>query len=738
MAETEHGGAPENEPRRRRWRPGVTTLILAGLVLGVAAGVVFGDLMGGLAVPGRVFIALTQITVFPYIVLGLIHGVGSLDASVAKRLATRGVPVLVLFWAVSIAVFYVIPLAFPERTVASFYDPNRFPGAGGDAGIDWVTYIPANPFQSLASGMVPAIVIFSLCVGIALIGAARKQGFLDGIAFVNGLLGRINRVIILCGSPLGVFAIVSSTVGTMDLEQVRGVGVYLASYTVATLLIVLVVLPLAAIAFTGVTYRQLVTAFKAPALLAFTTGNAFIALPMIAAGARDLLRKRGAPKEQAWEIADTLTPLAFALPLAGTLGALLFVIFASWFDGSVLTVVDYVSMTASGLLSLFGEPRLAIQMLLDQMGLPAEATNLYIATEQLLRNLTVLVGVLSMGIFVFSAGAAVLGAWRLRLRRTLVTALVAAVAVAGGAAALQVALRPLGTSGEAGYETLQKMRLPFSMPTRVYTSLAEAPAPPRGPAGADLLTRVQARGVLRVGYAPKAFPFSYTNGDGDLVGFDVERVYSLAQLLESRRIDFIAVDRQDYAPQLESGFVDLVVGAIEVTPSQYTLVDFTSVYMTLRIAVVAPDVQADDYRTEESLARLRGRRFAVEKGSYYARLLRAANPNFTVVEIDDSLDFFEGGVADALFTSAEEGSAYTLMHPHYEVVVPEFPQPPLYLAYPVPKGEVQWVLFLDNWLIMEKESGSQQTEYDYWITGKTAVQKQPRWSVVRNVLGWWK
>ena len=93
-------------------------------------------------------------------------------------------------------------------------------------------------------------------------------------------------------------------------------------------------------------------------------------------------------------------------------------------------------------------------------------------------------------------------------------------------------------------------------------------------------------------------------------------------------------------------------------------------------------------------------------------------------------------MADALFTSAEEGSAYTLMHPHYEVVVPEFPQPPLYLAYPVPKGEVQWVLFLNNWLIMEKESGSQQAEYDYWITGKTAVQKTPRWSVVRDLLGW--
>jgi len=184
--------------------------------------------------------------------------------------------------------------------------------------------------------------------------------------------------------------------------------------------------------------------------------------------------------------------------------------------------------------------------------------------------------------------------------------------------------------------------------------------------------------------------------------------------------------------------VDIVIGAVDVTPSLYRQVDFSTIYMTLRIAVVAPDAQADDYRTEESISALRGRRIAVERGSAYADALRAGNPNFTVVEIDDALDFFQGDVADVLFTSAEEGSAYTLMYPHYDVVVPEFEQPPLYLAYPVPKGELDWLAFVNNWLIMEKDSGSQQTQYDYWITGKTAVEKQPRWSVIRNVLHWVK
>ena len=136
---------------------------------------------------------------------------------------------------------------------------------------------------------------------------------------------------------------------------------------------------------------------------------------------------------------------------------------------------------------------------------------------------------------------------------------------------------------------------------------------------------------------------------------------------------------------------------------------------------------------------IRDRRIAVEKGSYYARLLRAVAPNFTIVELDDPMDFFrKPGVADALYTSAEEGSAYTLKYPKHKVVVPEAQLQQVFLAYPVPRGQPGWTGFLNNWLIVEKDSGLQQAEYDYWVTGKTAVEKKPRWSVVSNVLHWVK
>ena len=732
-------GDAGSPPARRRFRPSLTSLIVAGLVLGVLAGLFFGEPMGKLQIVGTIFIRLTLITVIPYILVALVHGIGSLDAHTAKRLATRGLPVLALFWALTIAVLYVMPLAFPRRTVASFYDPNRFPGASAKASFDWASYIPANPFESLSAGLIPAIVIFSLCVGIALIGVSRKDGFLNGLAFMDDLLSRINHAIILYASPVGVFAVVASAVGTMQVDLFKGLAVFLATYAFATLVLVLVVLPLVAIVITGVTYRQVLSAFKAPALLAVTTANALIAVPLLVKGVKDLLAERGATQREVDDISNTLVPLAFAIPLVGTLGTLLFVLFVAWFDGTRLGPAQYLSLTVSGLFSLFGEPRLAISFLLDQLGLPSEGVNLYLAAEQLMRNLMEFVAIMAMGLFAVTAGAAVLGRTRVRPRPALVAAAVSVLVVAAGAAGLDLVLRPFGSTGGAGYATLQQMRTDSGIPMRVYRTAAEAPAPPPQPRGTDLLTAIQRRGVLRVGYAPNALPFSFFNGQGELVGFDVQRIQVLAALLDADRVDYIPVGRQDFAAELQSGLVDLVVGGVNLTPSLYREVDFSAVFLTLHVAVVAPDAQADDYRTLERLTSLRGRRLAVERGSYYADLLRAGNPNFTIVEVDDALDFFtQPGLADALFTSAEEGSAYTLMYPHFDAVVPEFSQTPLFLAYPVRKHELEWLAFVNNWLIVEQSSGLQRDEYDYWITGKTAVEKQPRWSIIRNVLGWVK
>jgi hypothetical protein len=44
--------------------------------------------------------------------------------------------------------------------------------------------------------------------------------------------------------------------------------------------------------------------------------------------------------------------------------------------------------------------------------------------------------------------------------------------------------------------------------------------------------------------------------------------------------------------------------------------------------------------------------------------------------------------------------------------------------------------FLNTWIILKKKDDTIERIYDYWILGRGAKKKEPRWSVVRNVLHW--
>ena len=94
---------------------------------------------------------------------------------------------------------------------------------------------------------------------------------------------------------------------------------------------------------------------------------------------------------------------------------------------------------------------------------------------------------------------------------------------------------------------------------------------------------------------------------------------------------------------------------------------------------------------------------------------------------------------DALLTSAEVGSAWTLIYPNFQVMTPLPRQISVPLVYPYgvtdddPMDE-----FLDHWVLVKSKDGTIDRVYDYWILGKGSQLKKPRWSIIRDVLHWVK
>jgi proton glutamate symport protein len=91
---------------------------------------------------------------------------------------------------------------------------------------------------------------------------------------------------------------------------------------------------------------------------------------------------------------------------------------------------------------------------------------------------------------------------------------------------------------------------------------------------------------------------------------------------------------------------------------------------------------------------------------------------------------------DALLISAESGSAFTLLYPEFEVVVPEGRAVSLPLIYAVGARDKEMRDLLDHWIHLRKNDGTTQRIYNHWVLGHSQSPQQPRWSVLRNVLGW--
>ncbi len=88
--------------------------------------------------------------------------------------------------------------------------------------------IPDNIFYALSNNLIPAVVVFGLMLGIALMHLREKQtvlSFLDALveAFTR-MTGWISRI-----TPLGTFLIIADRVGMIQIATVKQISTYLSS-----------------------------------------------------------------------------------------------------------------------------------------------------------------------------------------------------------------------------------------------------------------------------------------------------------------------------------------------------------------------------------------------------------------------------------------------------------------------------------------------------------------------------
>ncbi len=157
--------------------------ILVGAFAGIATGLFLGEHVAPLGIVGQGFVRLLQMTVLPYVTVSIILSLGSLDLAQARRLGLRAGATIAALWVVALVFACLVPLVFPPAESASFFSAALLENAPPFDFVD--LYIPSNPFHSLANSVVPAVVLFSLLLGVALIGIERKAVLLDVLGVVS-------------------------------------------------------------------------------------------------------------------------------------------------------------------------------------------------------------------------------------------------------------------------------------------------------------------------------------------------------------------------------------------------------------------------------------------------------------------------------------------------------------------------------------------------------------------------
>jgi Na+/H+-dicarboxylate symporter len=725
-------GPTASSSRGRGSRLGLSGRILIGLALGVLAGLFFGEPVAVLQPVADIYIRLMQMMVLPYLVLTLVIGLGQLDARDARRLAWRAGALVAVSCALALLVVGAMPLAFPALESASFFSHALLEPAQPFALAE--VYVPANPFHALANAVVPAVVLFSAAVGVALIGAPGKEALLANLRVLEHAVVRVTRFVIAL-TPIGVFAIVAVAAGTMDPATLQRLEVYLVVFGVAALLLTFVAIPLAVTAVTPFRYAEVVSVARDALLTAFIANSAFIVLPILVERANALMERHGLRTPEGESASEILAPIALTFPNAGKLLTLLFVPYVAWLTGDPLGATGYATLFGAGVPAYFAKAQVALPFLMDLVGVPHDYFQLYIPTTILTGKFDSLATAMSLFATSLVGAAAMAGFLRLEPARLAVTAVLILAAVAVAVAGTRALLAATIDTTYRKDELVKGMHLPRGP----VPAVVRADLPPADAVAGPAIERIRARGVLRVGFVPDRLPFTFTNARGELVGFDVELASLIARDLGITRLEFVPSAWAELPRLLVERRVDLLMSVPYVTellpPIHYSAPYFDGV-----IGVVVRDERRHDFATIERLRKERRFTFAIQADlpSLEARVreqLRGVDVTFRVV--GSPREFLEAGAdIDGMVMLAEAGSAWTLLHPEFSVVVPG-PDP---LRWPVAiatrNGDDDLSQVVDEWLVVQKASREITQAYDYWMLGKGAEPVRRRWTILRDVLGW--
>jgi Na+/H+-dicarboxylate symporter/ABC-type amino acid transport substrate-binding protein len=698
---------------------------------GICTGLFFGESAAMLKPVGQLYILLLEVAVYPYLICSLLHGLGSMQPGQALRLVKAGWPAYLGLWVVTFGVLWLLTLAIPEPK-ALVWNPGT-QGFSMDRLLQ--ALIPSDIVAAIGNNSIPAVILFGIFYGIALQHVSEKRSLLqtfDALAKASLAFWRVVVRLV----PLAVFALFASTAGTERLGDMESIGYLVLLFFAGALLLIVWLLPAMMAALLPVRHRDVILDLRGALLLGLVTTISVSALPYIVSATKRLADRCGIQDEERDDIIRTNISVAYPLGQIGNFFVYFFIVFCAFLLHAHLSTVEQVLLPFVSLLSCFGSPTASVASALflgNWVGIGPSAQSLYVELMVILRYPQVAASIMAFAFLSFTVVLAYYGKLRVRwVRLSAVIALTFAVLTGGTLGARALYEEAIADRASPYLDFSLADDVTAGVTSRILTKEQAKRGPKREPGA--ILPQIQRSGVLRVGFNASVIPFCYRNRAEDLVGFDVAYAYRLAHDINVR-LEFVPFAWQSLESDLQAGRFDIAMSGVYVTEDRLAALALSRPYHQSALAFFTLREKAHLFADRAEIDARTQLRIGVFDDPVLRLWLGSIVPRSRIRIVDDYDELPDFQQVDAALWTLLQSEALAAAHPEVVAVAPEGIGSPVLFTYLMRKDAVQLRNYVDYWLELQEADGFKRTQSRYWFERQARSHDQPRWSILRNVLG---
>ncbi|WP_426766355.1 transporter substrate-binding domain-containing protein [Erwinia aphidicola] len=233
------------------------------------------------------------------------------------------------------------------------------------------------------------------------------------------------------------------------------------------------------------------------------------------------------------------------------------------------------------------------------------------------------------------------------------------------------------------------------------------------------LDRVMQSKTLTVCTTGDYKPYTYLRPDGSYEGIDISLAQSLAKSLGAE-VKWVPTSWKTMTPDFIAKQCDVALGGVSVTLKRQQTAWFANPLDTDGKIPLVRCADKKKYRTVEQMNKVSVRLIEPAGGTNEA-FVHAYLPQANLTLFHDNVTIFQQLVdkkADVMITDASEALYQQKRFPQLCAINPDKPLQYGEKAWMLPRDDISWKMYVDQWLHLSKATGEYQQVVGQWLAAK--------------------